>query len=245
MTDDVTQIGEHGFAPRGEDRPEEADVTVRVAGPIRDIPPAEVTTIALRVKGHLASGTDGLWNQRGEHVSVEDDGIFVFSRVVRRIRNELRPLSGSLSRVRIATSPHATDEVITRSHGVDEVIEATVAALHAERLEKFAGFGIAEVLTDIRVELDDVIAGLRRSDQEEHRSAVLTAIGVGSRTVADELGVDITQDSLSQSARRQVGRAERSRTGQKLSLIGVDLVVGQPDVFVAVAVFPSILRVLS
>ena len=155
MANNHTEFGTNGFRTGAKDSPEESNRTVWVTIPAGDIPPAEVTAVALRVKASSSGSGDGLRDQRGEHVGMEDNRIFVFRREVRGIRDVPCAFGcASIGGIRVTTNPSSTDEVVAGSHGVYQVVETSVATFDAEGLNQFAWFCPTEILTDIRVELD-------------------------------------------------------------------------------------------
>jgi len=250
VADNHTEFRTNGFRTGAKDSSEESDRTVGVTIPAGDIPPAEVTAIALRVKASSSGSGDGLSDQRGEHVGMEDNGIFVFRREVRGVRDVPCALGcASIGGIRIATDPSSTDEIVAGSHGVYQVVETSVATFDAEGLNQFARFRPTEILTDVRVELDEVVRSLGGGDEQEHGSTVFFAVCILTSAVTNQPGVEVPQDSLGQPARRQIGGAERTfglaGSRQEFGLVSIDVVVSETNVFVTVTVFPSILSVLS
>lgn len=239
MANDVAPLRPNRFGAVGQDTPEESERAIGVFRPMRDVEPLEVATVRDRIELRVSAGAgDRRRNQTGIHILMEYDGVLVSSRLIRRIHKELLPLGSRSSHVRSNFYPSTADEIVAVREHVDQVVEPTVAALHAKRREKFVDHARipAVVLPNAIVIPKELVLSLRRADDGELRATILATHRVVTRTITDQLKIDSVQHALSQT-----GRGSRQRESRRTFThggTGNDLVFGNPSILVPVPFLP-------
>lgn len=213
MQNGITILREERTRTVGQNPAEVPDVAVGVSLPVEDVDPFELTAVILRVEVHFVGAVNRAGNHGTEHILMVDVAQLEFGSLVRRVNVILGALRGGRLDERV-NPDHLIGcqigDTEPRRIRINRVVETTVRTLDAQRGQEFIGFCPTVVLADVRVQTDDRLAGFSRGDQHEHRSTILTAHGVRSRAVADELHVEPLEDALSQLTLRErgVGRGE-------------------------------------
>ncbi len=230
--------------------------SVEVSGQAKDVvhvvlvvDPDELTAIVDRIELQSRAGAgDDLSNTRGEDVRVVDNANLVRSGAVSRIDNRFAARGGCGVRVERNADKLPVNEVVTRSLTINDVNEARVSERSAERLDQLVNLrGEAEVLTDVRVLLLNVVRRFRRADERVLRLTVnhrvMTLGGITS-----QIKIELVEHALVESEGRGHGGERLIRTadrhGERVVHVGNNLVAAKTDELVAVTVAPEPLAIL-
>lgn len=246
MHDDVSPLWADFLGSVGKDSTEVTNGPVRVGHGINDVLPLPVTTVGVGVELSVASRCrDRLRDERGVDALHEYDGRLILGVRVLRVDVILGPAGGGYSDVWHPASPHTTDEVVAWGKLVDHVVEAAITTGDTEWFEQRVDLrGVAEVFLNLTVITDDLVGGFRSAYKCENWTTIFTPDDwVHSGSVTAEFHIDVVQDSLSQPRGRSDQRERGSVPGEVL--LGDDLVLSNPDIFVAETLLPSPLGVLG